>query len=184
MKSFSITCLFFLTTIGLFAQGRALPDFDTYHKNITVELLGSSVLTGAAFDMRLQPGRMDGLGFKAGVGGLFLSAEIEDEGGVRDGSVGLVTFPLEINHIVGKRRSGFVSGVGLLPVYGSANYTDEDTKIRADGFTLAGAYLNIGYRHQPLTTGVTFHVNWNPMLVRGAGFIPGWIGLGVGIGFK
>ncbi|NBC24654.1 MAG: hypothetical protein GVX78_03460 [Bacteroidetes bacterium] len=47
-----------------------VPQFDSYHKNIYAEFLGSHILLGVNYDMRLKKGRMDGIGFRAGIGGL------------------------------------------------------------------------------------------------------------------
>jgi hypothetical protein len=89
--------------------------------------------------------------------------------------------------LIGKKRSSFVTGAGLLPVYAfiqtlgtSSNYE----YIRKEGFALIGGFLNLGYRFQPKKTGLMFQANWNPLILRGTGFNAGWIGLGIGIGFK
>lgn len=159
--------------------------FDTYHKNVYGEFLGAHILGGVNFDMRLNKGRMDGIGFRAGIGGLSISTT--DDINSNSMSVGLVTFPLEVNHLYGKRRSSFISGVGLLPVYATASISGSSTDfemIRADGFGIAGGFLTLGYRFQPLKSGVMFQFNWNPMILRGSGFNGGWFGLGLGFGFK
>lgn len=176
--------LLFFATTGLSAQRAAALEFTGYHKNVTVDLLGSNVLLGLSYDMRLQRGRMDGLGFRAGFGGFSANAISGD--GFGNARVSVVTFPLEVNHIVGKRRSGFVSGAGLLPIYASGSYqsTEDNLVSEGEGFGLAGGFATLGYRFQPLRTGVTFQLNWNPMVLRGSGFVPGWVGLNVGVGFK
>jgi hypothetical protein len=133
--------------------------------------------------MRLNKGRMNGLGFRVGVGGLSVSGT--DAG--NSGSIGIVTVPLEVNHLFGKRRSSFISGVGLLPVYATASVSGESTDyelISAEGIGLAGGFLTFGYRFQPLKSGVMFQFNWNPLILRGSGFNSGWFGLGLGFGFK
>ncbi len=157
--------------------------FDSYHKNIYLEFLGSHLLFGANFDMRLNKGRMDGIGIRAGVGGL--SASGYDQNTKVD--LGIVTFPLEFNHLIGKKRSYFLTGVGLLPVYASISADGQLSDyeyIKDEGFGLVGGFLTMGYRFQPLKTGVMFQVNWNPMILRGSGFNVGWFGIGLGVGFK
>jgi hypothetical protein len=159
------------------------PAFDTHHKNIYVEFLGSHLLVGVNYDMRLAKGKMDGIGFRAGIGGL--TATVLDQNNTID--LGLVTFPLEFNHLVGKKRSSLVTGVGLLPVYASLSAEGQLTDyefVRGEGFGLVGGFLTFGYRFQPKNTGPMFQFNWNPLILRGSGFNPGWIGIGLGLGFK
>ena len=160
-----------------------VPQFETRHKNIYAELLGSHVLAGVNFDMRLKKGRMDGIGFRAGIGGLSTSG-IDNNTEIK---LGLVTFPLEFNHLIGKRRSSFVTGVGILPVYATLSADGELTNyefVQGEGFSLVGGFLTMGYRFQPRKTGLMFQINWNPLILRGSGFNAGWFGLGLGLGFK
>ena len=184
LKLLLFAMLFTTAKVMLSAQtGRPAPEFDTYHKNIYVEGLGSSLLIGVNFDMRLQKGRMDGIGFRVGVGGA-RAAGSQNNTNI---SGAIVTFPLEFNHLLGKRRSSFETGVGLLPAYITANAQGELTDgeyIEGEGLTLAGGYVTLGYRFQPLKTGPMFRIAWNPMVLRGVGFHAGWIGVGVGVGFK
>ena len=169
---------------GLLAQRKPPPAFSTHHKNITLGLLGSNLLVGLNYDVRLRPGRMDGPGVRAGFGGVRVSGF--DGSGVRNGNVSLVSFPLEFNYVVGRRRSGLIAGVGLLPIYVTAAIEDYrgSGPIGGRAFNLAGGFATFGYRFQPLRTGVTFQFNWNPMLFRDSGLVAGWFGLGVGVGFK
>lgn len=154
---------------------KAMPSFEGFHKNIYAELLGSHVFAGINFDMRLNKGRMDGIGFRAGIGGVS-----ENLAGV-----GIVTFPIEVNHLVGKRRSSFEAGVGILPIYASTigEITDYDY-VAAEGVGFAGGFLTLGYRYQPLGNGFMAQIHWNPLILRGSGFNAGWFGLGLGLGFK
>jgi hypothetical protein len=55
-----------LSVSFLQAQKKEAPVFDKLHKNIYGELLGSHILSGINFDMRLKKGRMDGIGLRAG----------------------------------------------------------------------------------------------------------------------
>ena len=173
--------LFLLFSISSAQVGTST--FQSHHKNVYVELLGSSILTGVNFDMRLKPGQMDGIGFRAGVGGINISGSSDGE----DYQIGLVTIPLEFNHLVGEGKHSFVSGIGLLPAYatvsGKGDFS-EDTWVEAEGFGLAGGFLTLGYRRQPLDNGFMFQANLNPLVLRGSGFRIGWIGIGIGFGFK
>ncbi len=167
----------------IFSQHKHSPEFDTRHKNIYVEFLGSHILLGVNFDMRLNKGQMDGIGLRGGIGGLHVSVEDGDD----EADLGLVTFPLEFNHLIGKRRSSFETGIGILPAYatisGEGEFTDYEY-IEAEGFGIAGAFLTLGYRLQPLNNGFMLQINWNPLILRNSGFRVGWFGLSLGMGFK
>ncbi len=182
-NSFLITATLLFIATSIFAQKRKeIPEFYTYHKNITMELLGSHILHGVNFDMRLKKGRMDGLGFRAGIGGLSLNGN----NGADEASIGLVTFPIEINHIIGKKRHGFVSGIGVLPVYAAVSGSGpsfNNQSVEVDGFGIAGGFATLGYRFQPLRNGFTWQFNYNPFVVKGVGY-QSWIGIQIGIGFK
>ncbi|HMR43456.1 MAG TPA: hypothetical protein PKC40_06470 [Saprospiraceae bacterium] len=188
MKSLftTITLLAFFLPSVLTAQKKIkeAPVFNGYHKNIFVEVLGSSILAGVNFDMRLKRGRMDGIGFRAGIGGQ--SATGKDSNGTY--RVGVVTFPLEFNVLKGKRRSAFYAGAGLLPVYvgisGNVKTDLEPWYFFGEAFGISGGYLTFGYRLQPLRQGFMMQINWNPMILRGSGFNWAWVGLGLGYGFK
>jgi hypothetical protein len=179
----NLILLVFLLSLSLLGQKKEAPTFNSYHKNISFELLGSHFLTGVNFDMRLKKGQLDGIGFRAGIGGL--STNNISQGIPR--RLGVVTFPLEFNHLVGKRRSSFVSGVGLLPIYATLAESEGGIysgAIQAEGFGLAGGFVTFGYRFQPLRNGVMFQLNWNPLILRGSGFNMGWFGFSIGLGFK
>lgn len=185
----------FLLFIGILVAGATFaqtevynstqPAFDGFHKNIFVEGLGAGLLGSVNYDMRLQRGRMDGIGFRAGIGGANLNGT-DDYG--EPAHIGIITVPLEFNYLVGKKRSSFLAGIGLLPIYasvqgnGTINTTGERAFIDAEGFGFAG-YLSLGYRFQPLRNGFMFQINWNPLISK-SGFSPAWLGLSIGYGFK
>jgi len=166
------------------AQTEMPPEFNSCHKNIYVEFLGSSILTGISYDMRLNKGVMDGIGVRAGIGGLNVDGT-DDQGNFYD--IGLVTIPIEFNHLVGKGKHSFQSCVGILPAYatvGGAGDFSDNQWVEVDGFGLVGGFMFLGYRRQPLENGFMFQAQLNPMIVRGQGLQMGWIGIGVGFGFK
>lgn len=179
------TSLLFSLLLGLSLSAQMYSDlsFETRHKNVYAEFGGSSIGVGANFDMRLQKGVMDGIGFRAGIGGISLDARDGDN----EAEMNITTFPIEFNHVAGKKRSSFISGVGILPAYakisGQGDFSDNEY-VSEDGFGIAGGFLNLGYRLQPKKTGFMMQFNWNPVLLREAGFQAGWFGLGIGIGFK
>lgn len=179
-----LVCTLLCMSLNLAAQEREIPSFDGYHKNIYVGLFGSNLFMGANYDMRLQKGRMDGIGFRTGIGGMNIR-DTDDFG--NDARLGVLTLPIEFNYVVGKKRSGFVAGIGVLPMYinfeGSGTFEDyEYIDVEAKGLAVAG-FLDIGYRLQPLKNGFMMQINWNP-LFSSEGFGPGWIGVGIGMGFK
>jgi hypothetical protein len=45
-----------------------VPWFDSNYKNIFAEALRSSLMAGVKYDMWINKGRMDGIGFRAGIG--------------------------------------------------------------------------------------------------------------------
>lgn len=185
MKTNLIALLLVFTVLPvlLTAQRKPVPEFNTRHKNIYVELLGSHLYHGVNFDMRLQKGRLDGPGIRVGIGGYGTTARSDDDF-IR---LGVITVPIEFNHLVGKGRSSFVSGVGLLPIYATASAKGSFTAheyVQGDGLALMGGFLNLGYRYQPKKNGLMFQINWNPMIIRGYGFEPAWFGVGIGMGFK
>lgn len=183
MKKAIFTLVFFLCAKSLLYSQSAIPEFNSYHKNVYAEFLGTSLLAGINYDMRLKKGRMDGIGFRVGMGGGSVSSNLENT----NLRAGIVAFPLEFNHLVGKKRSSFISGVGLLPVYVTVSAKGQltDNKyVMKEGFGLGGAFLTMGYRFQPIKTGVMFQITWDPMLIRGYGFSIGNLGVGIGVGFK
>ncbi len=177
-------CLLFGFSSASFAQTKAPPVFETRHKNVYVEALGSSVLLGAHFDMRLKKGQMDGAGIRAGVGGISFRGQADSV----SSTLGAVVFPLEFNYLAGKRRSAFLAGIGLLPMYATLSaagtVNGSSGVVIRDGFGLAGGFVNIGYRFQPLRNGLMFQFTLTPVVLRGAGLIPLNFGLSLGFGFK
>jgi hypothetical protein len=168
----------------LTAQKKAPPVFEKRHKNVYVEALGSSFLLGAHFDMRLKKGQMDGAGLRVGIGGVSFRMRTDS---LRT-TLGAVVFPLEFNYLTGKRRSSFIAGVGLLPMYATlgavGTVNGESGALIRDGFALAGGFVNMGYRFQPLRNGLMLQLTLTPVILRGAGLIPLNFGLGLGFGFK
>lgn len=177
----SFCMILLLSCCGLLAQAPVTPDpAGAYHKNIYLEGLGAPIVLGINFDMRFEKGRMDGAGFRAGLGG----GAWLGEPGTREG---MLIFPLEVNYLVGPGRHAFVAGAGLLPVYSWLSYGVLKHRFDAftgDGFGVAGGFLTVGYRYQPLGRGLMFQLHWSPLITRGSGFQPGWGGIGVGMGFK
>lgn len=143
----------------------------TFKKGAFASLLGPNLLVGVNFDMRLQRGVTNGIGFRVGVGG----------GSISDYSTrySFVTFPMGINYLAGRRASHFIIEGGLLPVYVSVS----SGGAFGEGMTLAGGYAAFGYRYQSVNSGFLGQITWNPLITRGAGFQPAWLEIGLGASF-
>ncbi len=180
--AFRILTIFFFTVCALVlkAQQRDIPEFDGYHKNVFIERDGATMGLGVNFDMRLMKGQMGGIGFRTGAGLNFL---------LQGNSFGQSTFfsfnfPLEVNHLLGKRKSSLVTGIGIIPSFFSYSSTSGNTTYRESGFRNAGTFVNIGYRLQPRERGFMLQVTWTPILDYNKRLLLFNLGLGLGYGFK
>ncbi|HEY0668828.1 MAG TPA: outer membrane beta-barrel protein [Sphingobacteriaceae bacterium] len=105
-----------------------------HRKTVYAEGLGNGIGVSGNFDIRLKPDRNDGFGISAGAGiaGTYL------------------TVPLAFNYIIGKRRSGFETGIGITPIFNlrpkirGVQFGDRDYTSNLG----AAASLNAGYRLQ------------------------------------
>ncbi len=170
MRRLSTCCLLLLIVLSSVAQRR---------KTVFLEVLGNGIIASGNFDLRLKPGQNDGLGLRGGVGGGSFSG-YDDQG--NSASIGIITFPLAVNYLVGKKRSSFESGVGITPMYLTASGTVNDDIVSGKAFGVTG-FLNAGYRYQPINNGLMFHVKWTPAF-NSSGFSSKWFGLGLGYSFK
>lgn len=183
-NSILISAVLLLLSTSVFSQyGIDSYEKEAFHKNITIELGGSHILWGLNYDMRLKRGRNDGFGFKAGIGGGTLNKSVTEQGELKTIDAGYLTIPIEFNHVLGKRRHGLVTGLGILGAYGSVQTSGFDTEIRLSGLGVVGAYANLGYRFQPIDSGFTFQINLNPHILRGGAVLP-YAGISFGYGFK
>lgn len=170
MKKLFTCVILMIIAISAFAQHR---------KTVFVEAFGNGLTVSGNFDLRLKANQNDGLGFRAGVGGGNLSGT--DEQG-NSASVGIITFPLAVNYLAGKKRSAFESGIGITPIYVTASGTINDNDFSGDCLMFSG-FLNLGYRYQPLNDGFMGHIKWTPA-INSSGFSPSWFGVGIGYSFK
>lgn len=197
MKKLLLSFIGIFIAVATFAQSEndnhMQPAFDGYHKNIFVEGLGAGLLGSINYDMRLQRGRIDGIGFRAGIGGFAGKVTVYDEnptrgwyqdygshilfGDEKSENGYVVTFPLEANYLIGKRRSYFIAGIGAIPLFVSVPSRN------IGKFGIGAGYLSLGYRFQPLRNGFMFQINWNPIISDG-NISPNWLGISVGYGFK
>lgn len=179
MKTLSLT--FLLTGALAFA---AMAQSDTpsrFNKAIYVEALGNGLGVTANYDMRLKRGAQDGIGFRAGVGGLIVGTADYDGGTARSS---ITTFPLVINYLIGERRSAFEAGLGITPIYANmaVQKTGNPGITNEQGWASTG-FINLGYRYQPINNGFVFRFDWTPA-INSTGFSPAWFGLSLGYGFK
>lgn len=147
-------------------------------KAIFIEALGSGGLFSANYDMRFKPDQNGGWGFRAGVGiGEDLPVEVYKQreyfGYYADR---YLTIPLNINYIIGERRSGFETGITLTPEL-------TNRKLENDPQVKLWTFLNAGYRFQAIKKGLLIRAAWTPGLVNKS-FAPLWAGVSLGYSFK
>ena len=163
---------------------------DAYAKNIYLEGLGAGLLWSANYDMRLNRGVQDGLGFRAGIGGFRIGLDGTFNEQEVDLDLNVTTFPLQVNYLIGSGRSSLEIGGGITPALinysGSGEFEvfGETFEVPEDGRSLnAYGTFTLGYRFQPLDNGVSFRVNWSPQVGPGY-FNPTWGGISLGYHFK
>lgn len=142
-------------------------------RNLFFELGGTSATIGLGYDQRFKPNSP--FGFRAGLS--FISGSKDNSGwfGAYDGGAYTridykgVTFPLEVNAIMGRRASKFELGVGAVPFilhrYETTHWgwNSEHNEIKdVVRLNIFGA-INIGYRLQRkrgffLRTGLSFFI--------------------------
>lgn len=155
-------------------------DTDYFHKNIYVEFGGSSVLGGIHYDMRLEKGRMDGPGFRIGVGGSVLALSFFGTLGVSSSMV----VPIEYNYAFGKKNKYFLMGVGVLPAWSSSSTTTLFTEIHTTKSNATGAFFHLAYRYQPTHNGMFLQLSYVPVFIDENVVNPIAFGFSLGYGFK
>lgn len=151
-----------------------------FRKNVFVEGLGNGLLISANYDMRFKRGASDGLGFRVGIGGGSVEGYTSNNDYI-NGNV--MTFPLSVNYLAGKRRSYFEAGLGITPVFVNADLAIfEDEIYSGKGWGAAG-FINVGYRFQPIRNGVMFRLDWTPAITS-EGFFPGFFGASLDYSFQ
>lgn len=148
-----------------------------FHRNIFLELLGPAAIGSFNYDMRLERGKQDGIGFRSGFSYFYV-------GGVGSNintNINAIFIPLEMNYLFGKKRSSLVIGFGttLAFISGEINYNRYNIREKAVGF--GNVFGNIGYRYQPIGKGFFGQFNLYPNYGTSIGIYPG---LSFGYGFK
>lgn len=114
------------------AKTEPLPTL-TRKKAVFVELMGNGSGVTANFDMRFKRDRNDGLGFSAGAGI----------------TTGALTFPLTLNYIVGKYRSGLETSIGLSNFYsGPGDNFYFDDYLENEAKFVSAPIVSLAYRLQ------------------------------------
>ena len=148
-------------------------------KTVFVEFLGNGLAISGNFELRLKDNSNSGSGLRAGIGGTTVSGTDNNGNFV---NVGIVTFPLGYNYLIGEKRSSFEIGAGITPILVSGNGFINSETFSGSGITLTGV-LNAGYRYQPLNNGFFGKFTWTPTATN-TGFYPKFFGLSLGYSFK
>jgi hypothetical protein len=141
-----------------------------YVKSVFLELLGNGGLYSVNYDMRTERNRRNGWGFKAGLSYFSLSAT--DNIGTSNLKIQLLTAPITLNYLFGKRKGFFELGLGATPINFRLNgRTLSDTELNNYVFEQGNIYVNtlighavIGYRHIPLKKGIMYRVSFTPFI--------------------
>lgn len=168
--SLAIIILSLLNSFSVKAQRR---------KTAFVELLGNGLVISGNFELLLKENSNSGSGVRVGIGGANVSGTDNNGNFV---NVGIVTFPLGYNYLIGEKRSSFELGAGITPVLISGNGFINNETFSGSGLTLTGN-LNAGYRYQPLNNGFFGKITWTPTATN-TGFYAGFFGLSLGFSFR
>ncbi|MEZ4883802.1 MAG: hypothetical protein R3E32_03610 [Chitinophagales bacterium] len=130
---------------------------------IFFEVLGAGLTYSFNYDTRFNQTR-DGLGIRAGISYI---------GDIEEG--GIMTIPVQINHLMGKDNKYFELGIGATYATATGFLGDGDDN------TVVGT-MTFGYRLQPEDGGFLFRVSVTPVLVEGV-FFPYFGGISFGYAF-
>ncbi|WP_342644442.1 hypothetical protein [Mucilaginibacter sp. CSA2-8R] len=139
----------------------------TRAQNIFVELGGPGLLLSANYDTRFGL-RRDGIGGRAGLGYISL-----------DGN-SILTVPLQVNYLLGKKGKYFEIGLGATIINTSGNNHEDFFSI--EDATGAIGTMTFGYRYQPEDGGFNFRAAVTPIF-NSTGFMPFFGGISFGYTF-
>lgn len=147
-----------------------------HRKVVFAELAGDGLTLTANYDMRLKRNRNDGFGIRAGAG--MVPDKYFDD---------YITVPLGINYIVGQRKHGFETGLGITLLYnvsGNENFFIDLDADEAHPKLTSAEMLTIGYRYQA-TRGLMLRAT-NSFMYIGKGYFypPLWPGISIGYSFN
>ena len=181
-NSIFITAAFLFFATSIFAQHKDDEVSNGHYKNLTLAISRANITQGLHYDMRFKKDQPNGFGFKAGLGGFSLGRIAR----IRNVEDGLLSMPVQLNYIIGKKRHGLELGLGVLPAFATLDNTElqfGNERIAVQDFEMIGSVATIGYKFQPQKTGLAFAFNWNTVVTEDAG-IQTYLGVQIGIGFK
>jgi len=149
--------------------------FGQEQKYAFLEAGGPSVFTSANFDMRFRSGSREGWGARAGIGHSFLFTDGE--------GMDAFVFPVGINYLHGKNRSGLLLGLNATLPYVHGRVVRE----AFGGVVVTAKPLivpEIGYRYRPLKNRLGFHFSYTPIFNAVDGFMPVFLSVGIGYSWR
>jgi hypothetical protein len=157
-------------TIGSAAQTAEQDTTDysqTKAKNYYLQIGGAGLAISANYDSRFNAER-NGWGYTVGIGGF------SSEGN------SVITVPFQINYLIGEHSSMLQVGGGATFLHSTGNNTGKTWSFdKITGFVATGSF---GYRYQPEKKGLSFKVEFVPILYT-EGIIPAG-GISIGYTFK
>lgn len=147
------------TSAADFSQARA--------KSYYLQIGGAGLAISANYDTRFNEER-NGWGYTVGIGGF--SAEGNS----------VITVPFQVNYLIGEHASMLQVGGGATFLHSTGNNTGKTWSFdKITGFVATGS---VGYRYQPEQKGISFKVEFVPIMYN-EGVIPAG-GISIGYTFK
>lgn len=147
MRNIALSLIAFCCSSAVFAQDKT--------RSLSVEILGAQNIVGVNYDSRFKGN--SGLGYRVGIGYGY-----GNNSGLFDQNINGVGVPLELNYLLGKKRSklemGFGTSLGVYHIKETTGVYYESTPPETEGrieywtssSTRFGYFMfgNIGYRYQ------------------------------------
>ena len=171
-----LKALFLVIMLICFVQEIKAQEIGTRRQTVYAEFLGNGGFLTVNYDTRLNVDRNDGLGVRVGIGFgsfFFLNPYTNWVNAIKSGTQ-YISVPLQLNYIVGKKRSGLEAGVGITQEF-TFNQKGNDPRVQLTGL------LNLGYRLQPRDRGFSFRILASPGIYQGKIFP---IGAGISLGYS
>jgi len=150
------------------AQDTSAADFSQAKaKSYYLQIGGAGLAISANYDTRFNEER-NGWGYTVGIGGF--SAEGNS----------VITVPFQVNYLIGEHASMLQVGGGATFLHSTGNNTGKTWSFdKITGFVATGS---LGYRYQPEQKGISFKVEFVPIMYN-EGIIPAG-GISIGYTFK
>lgn len=179
LKAITTTLLSLGLAVSTFAQDANTRNPNTYEpgrrsQNVYFEILGPGITYSFNYDTRFQ-NTLNGLGGRVGIS--YVSVD----------NVSMLTVPIGVNYLLGKKGNYFEMGAGATFVHANAKDEQEgdtDGVFFLDGGSASNVLGNLtfGYRRQPVDGGFSFRAGFSPVFGSGD-FIPYWPYIGFGYSF-